>query len=472
MNKPLKIAVFHCGFAYSGGGERLVLEEVLGLRRLGHDVVCYAPTLDRQACFPDLIAAVGVRTFLPQLHKGFPLRDALSMVMSSLLAPLMALRFRAIDVFVGANQPGAWIAYCISKVLGKPYIIYLNQPNRLIHPRPIDKETGWLTKQDYHVLDVIIQKIRRFVGWADRVSTEHAKFALANGGYIAGVIEEIYGRELVHCPAGCHPQSGRVLRLSPEAAFEGAFKLGDQVIEKPYVLITNRHEPQKKFEYVIEAMASIKPLIPGAMLVIPGPFTTHTPKLIELARALGSDDRVLFLGQISEADLQRLYREAAVYCYPAPEEDFGMGVIEAMAWGVPVVAWNHAGPTVTVVDGVTGFLAQPYHVDAYAGAVAWLLQDPQLRSRMGAAGRERVERYFSWNRHVRILERAVLRAVGEQVGAKFPLGLPAIGTPVPGRMAFGRAVQAFELAEFETGPLGLPRQADMAEVETGPLGKG
>jgi len=453
MNKPLKIAVFHCGFAYSGGGERLVLEEVLGLRRLGHEVVCYAPTLDREACFPDLVEEVGVKTFLPQLPKGFPLRDALSMVMSSLLAPLMALRFRGMDVFVGANQPGAWIAYCLGKVLGKPYIIYLNQPNRLIHPRPIDKETGWLTKPDFRVLDVIIKRTQRFVGWADQVSTRGARIALANGGYIAGVIEEIYGRDMVLCPAGCHPQSARLLRLSPESAFEGAFKLGDQVIEKPFVLITNRHEPQKKFEYVIEAMASIKPLIPGAMLVIPGPFTTHTPKLRGLARALGSEDRVLFLGQISEADLQRLYREAAVYCYPAPEEDFGMGVIEAMAWGVPVVAWNHAGPTVTVVDGVTGYLAEPYRVGAYGSAIAWLLQDPVLRSRMGQAGRERAERYFSWDRHVRTLERAVRAAVGESIEARIPVTAPVLSgngaRPVPAP----QPVSAAELAEVETGPL-------------------
>ena len=128
MKESLKIAVFHCGFAYSGGGERLVLEEVMGLRRLGHNVICYAPTLDRETCFPDFIDEVEVSTFLPQLPKWFPLRDAIAMTLSSVLAPILALRFREIEVFVGANQPGAWIAYCMAKVLGRPYVIYLNQP--------------------------------------------------------------------------------------------------------------------------------------------------------------------------------------------------------------------------------------------------------------------------------------------------------------------------------------------------------
>ena len=147
--------------------------------------------------------------------------------------------------------------------------------------------------------------------------------------------------------------------LNPHTDCEGAFKVGDTIIDKPYVRITNRHEPQKKFEYVIEALSRIGSDVPAATLVIPGPFTPHTPKLIAVAEELGLEERVLFLGQISEADLQRLYREAAVYCYPAPEADLGMGVIEAMAWGVPVVAWDDACPPVTALDGETAVLVEP-----------------------------------------------------------------------------------------------------------------
>src|SRR5258708_24167542 len=53
---PRRIAVFHCGFTYSGGGERIVSEEVLGLRRRGCEAECYAPPVDQSRCFPDRIA--------------------------------------------------------------------------------------------------------------------------------------------------------------------------------------------------------------------------------------------------------------------------------------------------------------------------------------------------------------------------------------------------------------------------------
>lgn len=451
MNPSLKIAIFHCGFTYSGGGERLVLEEVKGLRELGHDVVCYAPTLDQWACFPDFIEEIGVNTFLPQLPKWVPMRDAFAMVLSSLLAPLLAIGFTQVDVFIGANQPGAWIAFCMSKVLGKPYVVYMNQPNRLIYPRQIDRNTGWMNKPDYRVLDWIIRKLKRFVAWADHVSFTGADSMLANGGYIGKVIESVYGREVVLCPAGCNPQPKELLRLSRDLPTKKELRLGEHVIEKPYALITNRHEPQKKFEFVIEAFSQIADLVQNARVMIPGPFTPHTEKLMALTAQLGIEHRVLFLGQISETDLQRLYREAAVYCYPAPEEDFGMGVIEAMAWGVPVVAWNHGGPTVTVVHGHTGYLAERNQVRAYAEAMQVLLTDASLRNQMGAAAHDRAVRYYSWGRHVQILERAVRRAIGEDVELRVPIAIPRPVYRGAGLLRLpSEPVQ--ELAEVDTQP--------------------
>src|SRR5256884_484795 len=139
---PRRIAVFHCGFTYSGGGDRLVIEEVLGLRRRGYDVECYAPTVDASRCFPDLIGEVRVKTFLPQLPRWFPFREAAQMAATSLLMPLYAWRFRGVDAIVGCNQPSAWIAWWAARLMDVPYVVYLNQPNRLVYPRNIDRQTG------------------------------------------------------------------------------------------------------------------------------------------------------------------------------------------------------------------------------------------------------------------------------------------------------------------------------------------
>ncbi len=423
-DRPRRIAVFHYSFTYSGGGERIVLEEVLGLRKLGFEVECFAPTVDARACYPEMMASVGVRTFLPQLPAWVPLRNALQMAACSLLVSIYAWRFKSFDVIIGANQPGIWIAWWVARLLGKPHLAYLNQPNRLIYPRPIDLETGWQANPDYHLLNLVIQRMRGFVAWADRRSVREAAELLVNGRYIGDIIRRTYGRDAIDCPAGCHVDEGYPLPL--EKRFSGQLIVNGYRIRKPYVLLTNRHYPQKRFDLAIRAMVDARSDHPGVQLVIPGPPTSHTEELRRLVAELDLKESVLFLGQISEGELQRLYAEAAVYVYPAPEEDFGMGVIESMARGVPVVAWNHAGPTVTVTPGETGYLARLGDVGDYARGIAQYLTDPERNQEVGRRAHTRA-RLFTWERHVAILEAAVANALDERKRQELSVSLPLVG---------------------------------------------
>ena len=402
---PRRIAVFHCGFTYSGGGERLVIEEVLGLRRRGYEVECYAPTLDASRCYPDLIGEVRVKTFLPQLPRWVPYREAVQMAATSLLMPLYAWRFRGVDAIVGCNQPSAWIAWWAARLIDAPYVVYLNQPNRLVYPRSIDRQTGWVSNADYRLLAEIVLRATRFVAWADRRSVQEADQLLVNGNYIGDIIRKTYRRDAVDCPAGCHVASAG-FPLPIESRFAGGLTVNGYPIRRPYVLLTNRHYPQKRFDLAIRAMAEVRKSHPRAQLVIPGPSTSHTATLKALVTELGLDDAVLFLGAITEEELQTLYAGAAVYVYPAPEEDFGMGVIEAMAKGVPVVAWNQAGPTVTVAPG-TGHLAEPLEVSDYAAGVTRLLDSREENQHTGECAFEWARR-FDWERHIDTLEREVL----------------------------------------------------------------
>ena len=402
---PRRIAVFHCGFTYSGGGERLVIEEVLGLRRRGYEVECYAPTVDASRCYPDLIGEVRVKTFLPQLPRWFPFREAAQMAATSLLMPLYAWRFRGVDAIVGCNQPSAWIAWWAARLMDVPYVVYLNQPNRLVYPRNVDRQTGWVSNADYRLLAAIVLRATRFVAWADRRSIQEADQLLVNGNYIGDIIRTTYRRDAIDCPAGCHV-AARGFPLPIESRFGGGLTINGYPIRRPYVLLTNRHYPQKRFDLAIRAMLEVRSKNPRAQLVIPGPPTSHTASLKALVTELGLDEAVLFLGAISEEELQTLYEGAGVYVYPAPEEDFGMGVIESMSKGVPVVAWNQAGPTVTVGPG-TGHLAEPLDVHEYAAAIAALLGDQTANQATGERAFAWARR-FDWERHIDILERAVL----------------------------------------------------------------
>lgn len=416
MKKKLKIAIFHCGFVYSGGGERIVLEEAKELIKRGYDVEIFAPTLDKKLCYPEDVKNLKVKTFLPQLPSFIPGRHAILMVLSSVFAPLFAFRFLDVDIFVGENQPGAWIAFCVSKVLRKPYIVYMNQPNRLLYHRKIDEAVKWQNLKEYYFLDNLIKKMKGFVSWADKVSFTGGKAMLENGDYMGKIIQEIYKAPVVTCPAGAYPMPFKKLNFTSNSSFKGSFKIknvkGESFkINKPYMLLTNRHVPQKKFEYAIEALRLVKSKFKGIQLVMPSSFTPYTRELIDLAGKLGLLENVIFTEQINEEVLQKLYQNAAVYVYTAPEEDFGMGVIEAMAWGVPVVAWNFAGPTVTVLDGKTGFLAKPGDVADFAEKISKVIEDPKKRSQMGKSAWEHVKNNFSWDKHVDILEKSIKEAL-------------------------------------------------------------
>ncbi len=95
-------------------------------------------------------------------------------------------------------------------------------------------------------------------------------------------------------------------------------------------------------------------------------------------------------GHISWETIADLYVQATVFVMPSLFESFGISVIEAMAFGIPVVATTAGALPEVVEDGVTGLLVPSGDSGALAAAIKRLLNNAPLRARLGAAGRERV----------------------------------------------------------------------------------
>ncbi len=108
-------------------------------------------------------------------------------------------------------------------------------------------------------------------------------------------------------------------------------------------------------------------------------------------------------------DAERVIASADVVVCASDFESYGRVNVEAMACAKPVVSTNRGGPAETVVHGETGFLVPPRDAAALAEAVIRLLRDPDLRQRMGAAGRARVLAHFS----VEAMARPYLRLFAE-----------------------------------------------------------
>jgi len=137
----------------------------------------------------------------------------------------------------------------------------------------------------------------------------------------------------------------------------------------------------------------------------------YVAKLRAQVAAAGLQDRVWWLGE--REDVPELIRAMDVLLLPSWEEPFGRAVIEAMALGVPVVATDVGGPREVIEDGREGYLVSPRRPADWAAAIARIGSARGRGEAMGRAGRERVERSFTIERHVHatldVYERAIAK---------------------------------------------------------------
>lgn len=121
-------------------------------------------------------------------------------------------------------------------------------------------------------------------------------------------------------------------------------------------------------------------------------------------------DRVVFHGAAGPEALPALYAAADLLVWPAVDEAFGMVLLEAQAAGTPVIAGGFGGVPEIVADGVSGLVAPPGDVAAFARAVALLLDDPLRRRAMGTAARAHIKDNHDLPEAARWLD-AILTAV-------------------------------------------------------------
>jgi glycosyltransferase involved in cell wall biosynthesis len=188
-------------------------------------------------------------------------------------------------------------------------------------------------------------------------------------------------------------------RPSPEsvAAFRERFGLAG----KQVVTIAGRLHEQKGVHQLLRVVARLAASHPALRLLAMGRTEAWESEFAPLARELGVADRVVTTGWLDGADLAAAYAATDVFATPSICFDtFGLVNLEAMEHRKPVVATNFGGSPEVVADGETGFVENPFDVEAFAGRIAALLDDEGLRQRMGEAGYLRLRQRFMIDRLV------------------------------------------------------------------------
>ncbi len=179
----------------------------------------------------------------------------------------------------------------------------------------------------------------------------------------------------------------------------------DHTVFRPYegvrqhpgrLMVTSSSDvPMKGLVPLLEAIAKLRAEREIELVVIGRPRPGG--RVASALERLGLSDIVTTISGVSDEELARLYGEAEVAIVPSLYEGFSLPAIEAMACAVPVVATTGGAlPEVVGADGETGLLVAPNDPDALVGAITRLLDDPELRRRLGENGRARVIQRFTW----------------------------------------------------------------------------
>jgi glycosyltransferase involved in cell wall biosynthesis len=158
--------------------------------------------------------------------------------------------------------------------------------------------------------------------------------------------------------------------------------------------------PEKGITDLIEAARIVLQRIPEAHFILAGEGK-HRAEYMAMARDLGMERHFTWTGQVQNPVAEGLYTAADVVCQVSRwEEAFGWVIAEAMAAGRPLVATRVGGIPELVTEGVSGFLVPARAPKEIAQRVIQLLEDPALRARMGAVGRQAAEQKFDLERNL------------------------------------------------------------------------
>jgi len=180
------------------------------------------------------------------------------------------------------------------------------------------------------------------------------------------------------------------------------FKKGLNLEEKKIILTVSRLVERKGHDLVLSAMPKIIKEIPNVHYLILGDGPNKT-RLIKMTEEMGLGNYVTFLGFIPDSEVPQYYAICDVLVMISREikekgnvEGFGIVYLEANAMKKPVVAGKSGGVEDAVEDGVNGLLVDPEDVDQIGRAIIRILEDDELRNKLGEKAYQRVKEKFDW----------------------------------------------------------------------------
>ncbi len=398
----MKIAILYSHLRELGGAERVILKQVDLFHKKGYDTNAFFAYVDKNLRKETANPHCYTKSFFSSLIPNSP---AIRIISSIPLSPLALSALAKEDILICHGYgPGPWIGYLNKKVRGKSYISYIHSPPRFLYLNR-EERTLWRFNDVRETIFRLSKVAGPLLKDLDYIGVVNSDAVLANSHFTAKRIRAIYGLSAQVCYPPVDTEAFRI--LAEKDTKETYSNFG-----RPLILSTGRVVAVKRWEWLLEIMSHIVRDFPSATLAITGDISKenreYIGKLMKLAKELGIEKNVKFLGFKTQEELVKLYNSADVYVYSVPREDFGLGPVEAMACGTPAVVWDDGGgPCETVIDGETGFRARPYDMRDFADKT---LKAAHLdKSEISGKARRFVDENFSCRKHFEVLEETIRR---------------------------------------------------------------
>lgn len=177
---------------------------------------------------------------------------------------------------------------------------------------------------------------------------------------------------------------------------DNTFELEARFISTPYILSIGTFSHIKGQDILIKAFAKIAIKNIKLHLIIIGRYSDQLASITQLIRNLNLEDRVTLLTDVAHKRIHAFMQHALLFALPSRSEALPIVLLEAAAYGLPVIATNVGGIPEIIEHGVTGRLFEPEDIAGLENGITILIDDNEASLQLGTALKSKVFEYFRW----------------------------------------------------------------------------
>lgn len=163
------------------------------------------------------------------------------------------------------------------------------------------------------------------------------------------------------------------------------------------LLYVGRIEPRRNIKFIFDIIKEVKTRNKVKLLVIGKGDELYTGSCFEYARTIGVDKDIIYKEFLDQKYLKAIYELSDVFLLPTIYEIFGMVLLEAMYYKVPVISTLNGGSDLMIKDSVNGFIAENSNIKKWGDTVTKIINDPKLSEQIGENAHETIKQNFTWD---------------------------------------------------------------------------